>query len=117
MSFWPWPNKRVVYRQLSQLWEQIATETEATTRALLALEKHMSATDDLVTRLGAATDEIASDLADLRDEVSGGDAAIAAKFEPLVSRLEALGADPANPVPDPEPQPEPVDEPPADEPA
>lgn len=68
--------------------------------ALLELRMHMSAVDDMVARFGAATDEIAADLQALRDEIAGDDAAVAAKFEPLVSRLEALGQDPANPVPD-----------------
>jgi uncharacterized coiled-coil protein SlyX len=67
------------------------------------LEEKMAATDDLVTRLGTATDEIASDLADLRDQVANLDPAIAAKFEPLVARLEAMGQDPADPVPAPTP--------------
>jgi ABC-type transporter Mla subunit MlaD len=65
------------------------------------LEEHMSATDDLVDRFAAATDEVARDLADLRDQVANLDPAIAAQFEPLVTRLEGLGADPADPVPAP----------------
>jgi hypothetical protein len=81
--------------------------------ALHELRKHMSAVDDMVARFGAATDEIAADLQALRDEIAGDDAAVAAKFEPLVSRLEALGQDPANPVPEAPADQPPVDEPPA----
>lgn len=65
------------------------------------LEEKVAATDDIVARLNTATDEIARDLAALRDQVAGLDPAIAAKFEPLVARLEAMGQDPANPVPAP----------------
>jgi hypothetical protein len=60
----------------------------------------MAATDDLAARLDSATNELANDLAALRDEVANLDAGVAAKFEPLVSRLEAMGADPNNPLPD-----------------
>jgi hypothetical protein len=69
-------------------------------RRLDLLESYMSAVDDIVTALNTATDEIAADLQALRDEVAGSDQATAAKFEPLVQRLQALGADPQNPVPD-----------------
>jgi hypothetical protein len=65
------------------------------------LEHWMATTDELVARFAAATDEIASDLEALRGEVALLDAGVAAKFEPLVARLEGLGADPANPVPEP----------------
>jgi hypothetical protein len=63
------------------------------------LEHRMSAVDDIITALNTATDEIASDLAALRDEISGGDTATAAKFAPLLDRLTALGQDPENPIP------------------
>lgn len=107
MSWWPWPSKRSVQRRFQHLWDHVIEQTEVTTRALLEMREKMATTDELVARFGAATDEIARDLQALRDEVAGGDAAVAAKFEPLVSRLEAMGADPENPVPDPEPEPEP----------
>lgn len=61
----------------------------------------MAESDNLVSRFDAALNELASDLASLRDEVAGSDAAISAKFAPLIARAEALGADPQNPVPDP----------------
>jgi hypothetical protein len=61
---------------------------------LTRLEKRMSAVDDVIVKLDEATDEIAADLAKLRDEVAGGDTAVAARFQPLVDRLTALGKDP-----------------------
>lgn len=101
----PWATRR----DLSQLWDAVTAEVEATTRSLLEMRKHMASTDELVARFAEATDEIASDLSALRDEVAGLDGSIAAKFEPLVSRLEGLGANPADPVP------APVEDAPADE--
>lgn len=68
----------------------------------------MSKVDEVIEALNTATDEIAKDLADLRDEIAGMDPATAAKFQPLLDRLTELGKDPANPVPTPEPTPEPT---------
>jgi uncharacterized coiled-coil protein SlyX len=65
------------------------------------LEQSMSRVDDVIADLNTATDEIANDLDALRQQVSGLDAVTAEKFQPLVDRLRALGADPENPVPDP----------------
>jgi hypothetical protein len=86
---------------LKNLWSYALDQTDHITK----LGERMAATDDLVARLDTATNELASDLAALRDEVANLDAGVAAKFEPLVNRLEALGADPADPVPAPEPNP------------
>lgn len=68
-------------------------------RRTSVLEYRVTATDDVIAQLNTATDEIARDLQDLRDQVAGGDAAAAAKFQPLIDRLTALGQDPENPVP------------------
>jgi len=68
-------------------------------RRVRRLERHMSAVDDVLEQLNQATNDIADDLTRLRDEVAGGDAATAAKFEPLVTRLQQLAVDPENPVP------------------
>lgn len=104
----------------------IAPWSEHETR-INTLEATMATTDELVSRLSAATDEIANDLKSLRDEVAASDSAAAAKFEPLISRLEAMGADSNDPVPadggapvEPTPEPAPSDggdTPVADEPA
>lgn len=81
----------------------------ALNQRITRLEKHMATTDEIVTRLNDATSRIAAKLQALVDEVAGGDAAIAAKFEPVVTELEAMGADPADPVPAPAPaDPQPV---------
>lgn len=92
----PWVDHSKILRRL-----------DAHSLKLTEMRKTMATIDELVVRLGAATDEIASDLDTLRAEVANLDPAVAAKFEPLVARLEALGADPTNPVPD-QPPAEPV---------
>lgn len=60
----------------------------------------MASVDELRERLAAATDELARDLDDLRGRLASQDEALAAELEPMVARLEAMGADPQNPVPD-----------------
>lgn len=67
------------------------------------LESAMSRVDDVIADLNTATDEIASDLEALREQVSNVDSVTAEKFAPIVERLRALGADPENPVPPAEP--------------
>lgn len=63
---------------------------------------------DLVTRLDAATNELASDLQALRDQIANGLSqtdtdAVLATLDSKIATLEALGADPNNPVPTPAP--------------
>lgn len=71
----------------------------------------MARADDLVSRLNVATNELASDLRDLRDQleaaIAGADSAVAEavtgvldRFESPIATLEAMGADQADPVPD-----------------
>lgn len=53
-------------------------------------------------RLDAASNEIAKDLKDLRDKIAAGTPLTPednALLESNIARLEALGTDPANPVP------------------
>jgi hypothetical protein len=104
--------RRELESRFTSLWSYVLDQTEMITM----LGVRVTATDDLAARLDVATNELASDLAALRDEVAGLDAGIAAKFEPLVSRLELMGSDPADPIPDveplPEPEPAPEPEPP-----
>jgi len=95
-TWWPWPDKLAVYQHIVDIWRELGEITDAVNE----LREKMASTDELVARFAVATDEIASDLQALRDEVAGLDAGVAAKFEPLVSRLEGLGADPENPVPE-----------------
>ncbi len=72
----------------------------------------MATAEEFATRLNDATNEVAADLQTLRTELEGVrdqipaaqqaavDAALAKLDEPI-ARLEALGQDPSNPVPDP----------------
>ena len=82
----------------------------------------MATAEEFATRLNAATDEIAADLQALRDQLqavrdeipAAQQAAVdeaLAKLDAPIARLEALGQDPADPVPSPEPAPEPTPEP------
>jgi hypothetical protein len=88
------------------------------------LERLLMATaEDLAARIDSATNEVASDLKAVRDELAAVSAAAEtdkqaavdaalAKLDAPIARLEALGADPSDPIPTPEPTPEPA--PPAD---
>jgi uncharacterized coiled-coil protein SlyX len=67
---------------------------------LYRLEQHMSRVDDVIADLNTATDEIATELEQLRGDVANVDTVTADKLTPLVERLRGLGADPENPVPD-----------------
>lgn len=60
------------------------------------LEERMATIDEIVTRLRVATDNLAAKLRRL----SEGDP----RFEPLITELEAMGADPTDPVPTPVPE-------------
>lgn len=65
-------------------------------RRVRRLESRMTAYDDMLGRLNEATNEVASDLADLKNALANNDlssADAAARLEPLVSRLEGMGAD------------------------
>jgi hypothetical protein len=79
----------------------------------------MASKEEVLGRLDSATNEVAADLTDLRDRLQQAivdkdqavqDAvnAVLGDFDAPISRLEAIGQDPANPVPDPEPTPEPT---------
>ncbi len=61
---------------------------------------------NLITQIDEATNEVASDLQALRDQLANGvsaeDAAsIQARLDAAATRLRVLGADPENPVPAP----------------
>lgn len=58
--------------------------------------------DALLVRVEAATTELANDLAALRGEIAAGTVSeeSLAKFDTIVSTLEAMGKDPENPVPE-----------------
>ena len=59
----------------------------------------MSRVDDVIADLDTATNDIANELDQLRDEVANLDGATADKLTPIVERLRTLAADPENPVP------------------
>lgn len=76
----------------------------------------MATAEDLAARIDAATNEVADDFAQVRDALSAAlaDADTAtqeavnaelAKLDAPIARLEALGADPADPVPAVDPAP------------
>lgn len=80
--------------------------------AIRELRRNLMATaEEFATRLNAATDEVAADLQSVRDELRAAlegvetsnqaavDAALS-KLDAPIARLESLGQDPANPVPD-----------------
>lgn len=79
------------------LWSYVLDQTDHITRIG---EITMARVDELRARLAAATDELARDLEDLRGRLAQQDEALATELEPMVARLEAMGKDPQNPVPD-----------------
>lgn len=102
-------------------------EARTIPRLFTRLEKLIMATADaLAARIDAATNEVASDLKAVRDRLAAVaaaadtdkqaavDAALA-QLDGPIARLEALGADPADPVPDQPAGPVPAPEVPADD--
>jgi hypothetical protein len=117
-----------VLERLAALEAQQSTSTvalAALVQMISDMEGRLMATaEEFATRLNTATDEIASDLQALRDQLqsvrdeipaaqqAAVDSALA-QLDAPIARLEALGQDPANPVPDsggtePQPAPEPT---------
>jgi predicted RNase H-like nuclease (RuvC/YqgF family) len=74
------------------------TALEAQGGHLMARQEQL---DALLGRLDAATNEIASDLTRLRDEIRTGTVSEASvsHLDEMIARLEALGRDPEDPVP------------------
>jgi hypothetical protein len=104
MTLWDW--LPATKGDLKNLWSYVLDQTEHVTRIG---EQTMARVDELRTRLNAATDELARDLDDLRGRLARQDEALAAELEPMVARLESMGQDPKNPVPDaPAPTPAPA---------
>jgi hypothetical protein len=60
----------------------------------------MAAFADELAALDAATNDIATELESLRDQIAASDANAAAQLDPLVQRLRSLASNPDNPVPD-----------------
>jgi len=68
-------------------------------RRLSHLEYRMALTDQALADLNDATNEVAAELEDLRDQLAGADAAVAQRITDAAARLRGLAADPENPVP------------------
>lgn len=102
-----------MFRRLA-LWLRILTRLEGMDRKLDRIiiqgARAMTKIDDvntLLTKIDEETNKVAAEIQQLKDQVinsggiSGADAdAVVAKLGSLQSRLQALGADPDNPVPD-----------------
>jgi hypothetical protein len=73
----------------------------AVNRRLSQLEFRMALTDEALADLDAATNEVAAELEELRDLLSGADQALAGRITAAATRLRGLAADPENPVPPP----------------
>jgi uncharacterized coiled-coil protein SlyX len=73
----------------------------AVNRRLTILEYRMALTDQALADLDAATNEVAAELEDLRDLLTGADQAVADRITAAAGRLRGLAADPEQPVPPP----------------
>lgn len=88
-------------------------------RRIERLEHRMTQTDDLIARIAATVNKVATDVATLQGEIAdSGDAATAAKLQPIADALDALDALTPDPVSSPPADTTPADptEPPADAP-
>jgi hypothetical protein len=78
---------------------------------LTILEGRMNDFDTSLARIDAATTEVANDLRELREQLANGVAVTPEQLAALAAaadRLEGIGADPTNPVPDVPSEPEPA---------
>lgn len=73
---------------------------------LTALEARMEAFDAALGRIDAATTAVAEEIRELKDQIAAGgltpeqEADVLARLEAAAARLEGIGADPENPVPE-----------------
>ncbi len=70
---------------------------------LNALEIRMTSFETSLSRIDAATNDVANDLRQLREDLANGEKVTPeqlARLEAAATRLEAVAADPENPVPD-----------------
>ncbi|MGH3942515.1 MAG: hypothetical protein ACRDTG_28605 [Pseudonocardiaceae bacterium] len=84
---------------------------------MATLEETVTALDTETTRIGDNVNQVAAELAELREDVAERDQATADRLAPIVARLTGeadrlavLGSDPEQPVPPLEPAPEPAPE-------
>lgn len=87
-------------------------------RRIERLEHRMTQTDDLIARIAATVNKLATDIHTLQDGATNGDTITAAKLQPIADALDALDALTPDPVVTPPADPTPADptEPPADAP-
>lgn len=120
-TWWPWPKKFVVYRNLRNLWDFVVAQTEATTRSLERIEETMATTQDDINAVTAK-------LAEVKDTLTSADAGIQAEIDALKaanptldlsalqSEVDGLSAQvDATTALVPAPDQPPTDEPPADQ--
>lgn len=104
-----WKELQLVRKELREIKKELS-ENRALLRQLLTQgQENMSATSEkfeqVLTAIDNATNEVANDLTDLRNQIAGGLTkeeadALGPRFDAAVSKLQALGADPTNPVPE-----------------
>lgn len=82
-SWWPWPDRELVYRHLTSLWAYVVAQTEATTEALTRMEDRMSKNSDALAELDAQIDE-------LEAYVLSDDETDAAEVQQRVARLKSV---------------------------
>jgi hypothetical protein len=88
-------------RFVGAMWPEFQALTERVDR-LMATQAQF---DERMTKVDAATTEVANDLQKLRDELKAGGAisdANLALLDAKIARLVLIGSDPENPVPAPE---------------
>jgi uncharacterized coiled-coil protein SlyX len=66
---------------------------------LTTLEDRMALTETALADLDQATNEIADELDELRNQLTETDATVASQIGAAAARLRGLAADPENPVP------------------
>lgn len=82
--------------ELKTLWSYVLDQSEHLTTIG---EVIMAKVDELRDRFNVATSDIARKLDELRARVAEQDENLARELEPMVKQLEAMGQDPADPVP------------------
>jgi septal ring factor EnvC (AmiA/AmiB activator) len=88
--------------RLTNIEAQLTTLTvalAASIQKIATLEERMSLSETALADLDQATNEVADELDQLRNEIAGTDAALADRISAAADRLRGLAADPTNPVP------------------
>jgi predicted nuclease with TOPRIM domain len=96
---------KVSFEGIDEILKELDNLKQQNHSIILKLNKVMGQNEKLLEfseRLDAATNEIASDLQKLRDEVAAGSVSdeTLSKLDTTITRLEDMGKDPEQPVPD-----------------